>query len=352
MTQHIEDRPRGLRVRPPQAIRVTAPGRLHIGFLDLNGSLGRRFGSLGIAVESPVTRVLIETADALTASGPDAERALDAVRRYGQSVGRFDDRLHVTVEEALPPHSGLGSGTQIGLAVAVGASALNGRQASAEEAARALGRGARSSIGLHAFQGGGILLDGGQPVGSKSHDAPPLLSRVPVPPSWRILLIFDQARTGLSGAQEKQAMAGLPEFPETLADRLCRLVLMAALPAAMEGDADGFGRAVGEIQRRLGDHFAQFQGGRFTSPDVAEVLAFVEASGVPGVGQSSWGPTGFAVFGDSEAAEQAASDLRSRFADRPNLIFDVVRGNNHGAIVEDVAHSSARSSGETAERRH
>ncbi len=26
-----------------------APARLHLGFLDLNGGLGRRFGSLGLA---------------------------------------------------------------------------------------------------------------------------------------------------------------------------------------------------------------------------------------------------------------------------------------------------------------
>ena len=111
---------------------------------------------------------------------------------------------------------------------------------------------------------------------------------------------------------------------------------MGAMPAAAMGDAAAFGRAVGEMQRRLGDHFAQFQGGRFTSPDVAEALAVIEAEGVPGVGQSSWGPTGFAVFGEAEAAEEAAADLRARFATKGNLDFAVARGNNRGAIVTDI----------------
>ena len=28
-------------------VRVRAPARLHLGFLDMNGALGRRFGSIG-----------------------------------------------------------------------------------------------------------------------------------------------------------------------------------------------------------------------------------------------------------------------------------------------------------------
>ncbi|MET0313644.1 MAG: GHMP kinase, partial [Hansschlegelia sp.] len=226
------------------------------------------------------------------------------------------------------------------LAVGVGASVLDGRTIAPATIAKALSRGARSSIGLGAFEGGGVLLDGGQPIASTApRRPPPLLSRVPIPEDWRILLIYDTSRTGLSGSAETRAMGGLPEFPDALADRLCRLTLMGALPAAATGDALAFGRAVGEIQRRLGDHFAAFQGGRFTSPDVADALAVIEATGVPGVGQSSWGPTGFAVYGDPRGAEDAADDLRRRFVHAPNLIFDVVRGNNRGAMLEEVAHS-------------
>lgn len=327
----------------PRALRVVAPARLHIGFLDLNGGLGRRFGSLGLTLDSPSTQILLETADEPSAAGPDADRAKAALEKVAGVHASIDTRIRIVVEKALTAHAGLGSGTQLALAVGVAASALSGHPLAASEIARALGRGMRSSIGLGAFEGGGVLLDGGQPVSRKpgDHRPPPLLSRVPIPEKWRILLIFDRDKTGLSGADETQAMQGLPEFPERLADRLCRLTLMGAMPAAADGDADGFGRAVGEIQRRLGDHFARHQGGRFTSPDVAAALKLIEDDGVPGVGQSSWGPTGFAVFGDAIAAEDAAADLSARFASRRNLVFDVVRGNNRGASITDAIHSSA-----------
>ncbi len=339
MTPAVKSISRSGRYRAPRAVRVVAPGRLHIGFLDLNGSLGRRFGSLGLTLERPVTRILLETADAPSASGPDADRALKALRSAAEAHG-LDDRVRVVVEEALPAHSGLGSGTQLALAVGVGASALEGRSVPPKAMAKTLSRGARSSIGLGAFEGGGILLDGGQPVApSGPRRPPPLLSRIAIPDDWRILLIYDLSRQGLSGGDETRAMGGLPEFPDALADRLCRLTLMGALPAAATGDAYGFGRAIGEIQRRLGDHFSSFQGGRFTSPDVADALAVIEATGVPGVGQSSWGPTGFAVYGEARGAEDAAQDLRRRFAHAPNLTFDVVRGDNRGATLEQVAPS-------------
>lgn len=322
----------------PRALSVAAPGRLHIGFLDLNGSLGRRFGSIGVALERPVTRVRIEAADALSAHGPDAQRALAAVETIARANPKLDPRLKVTVERALPAHAGLGSGTQLALAVGVGASIVGGAPMSAGDVSRTIGRGMRSAIGLGAFEGGGVLLDGGQPVAPdpNDHRPPPLISRVPVPDDWRFLLIFDEGMSGLSGADETRAMGRLPVFPEALADRLCRLTLMTLMPAAALGDAQSFGRAASEIQRRLGDHFSQFQGGRFTSPDVSDALSVSEAEGAAGVGQSSWGPTGFAIYGDPACAEAAAARLRARFADRPNLRFDVVRGNNHGASVAEI----------------
>ncbi|MFD1332975.1 beta-ribofuranosylaminobenzene 5'-phosphate synthase family protein [Methylopila musalis] len=316
--------------RSPCAVTVRAPGRLHVGFLDLGGALGRRFGGLGLSLETPFTAVTLRPAPAPSSTGPDGPRAAAAMAAIASAFG-LDGRASVAVETALPTHSGLGSGTQLGLAVGVGLARLNGREdITPRQVAAALGRGQRSSIGLGAFETGGVILDGGRgPLDAP----PPIVSRVPVPAAWRILLIYDHGLVGLSGSRETTAMANLPPFPEALADRLCRLAVLGALPAAAEGDAHAFGLAVGEMQRRLGDHFAQAQGGRFTSADAAEALAAIEARGVPGVGQSSWGPTGFAVLGSEAEAEELARDMRARFADRPNLAFDIVRGASRGADI-------------------
>jgi predicted sugar kinase len=58
------------------AITVEAPGRLHMGFLDPNGSLGRAFGSVGVVIEGCGTRVTARPADDAQIEGTttDAQR--------------------------------------------------------------------------------------------------------------------------------------------------------------------------------------------------------------------------------------------------------------------------------------
>ncbi|MEP9368492.1 beta-ribofuranosylaminobenzene 5'-phosphate synthase family protein [Xanthobacter sp. VNH20] len=327
------------RAAPAAGVRIHAPARLHLGFLDLGGALGRRFGSLGLTLEAPETCVRIERAAQDSLAGPDAARAGRARDLVRAALG-IDLPLAISIAHALPAHGGLGSGTQLALAVAAGVARLAGRPLNVRDAARVLARGRRSAIGIGAFETGGVILDGGKPVAPAAEDvgaAPPILARLPVPEAWRILLVFDAAKSGLSGEAETRAMETLPPFAETLAAHLCHLVLMQALPALAEGDAAGFGMAVGAVQRHLGDHYAAAQGGgRHTSADVAHALAFVEENGISGVGQTSWGPTGFAIVESAARGEALLHALRTRYADRANLSFACVRGNNRGARIVDL----------------
>jgi beta-RFAP synthase len=192
-----------------------------------------------------------------------------------------------------------------------------------------LSRGARSGVGIGLFEQGGLIVDGGH--GPASGPAP-IVARLPFPEPWRIVLVLDRARQGLHGAAERSAFAALPPFPERAAADICRLVLMQALPALAEQDIAGFGAAVRAIQRILGDHFAPVQGGRrFTSSAVAACLDALERAGAHGVGQSSWGPTGF-VFAESAAeAERLAALARSNAAGA--LDIRVVAALNGGADI-------------------
>jgi beta-RFAP synthase len=314
-------------------VRVEAPARLHLGFLDLDGGLGRRFGSLGLAIEGFATRLTLAHAGATAVTGADADEVARAERLLHRLGAAW--RLppaEVAIEAAIPAHAGLGSGTQLGLALGVGTARLAGTTADLYEIARLLERGARSGIGIGAFAGGGFILDGG----SSQEDAapPPVTARLPFPPAWRVLLILDRRARGLHGAAERRAFAELPPFPPELAGRLCRRVVMQLLPGLATADLAAVAEAVGEIQRRVGDHFAPAQGGRFTSRAVAEVLAWLEAQGVRGVGQSSWGPTGFALLADDREAERLRAAAEQRFAAAwPSLRLLVVAGRNRGAAV-------------------
>src|SRR4029077_1856488 len=106
----------------PAAVRVCAPGRLHLGFLDPSGSLGRRFGSVGLVIDGFESEIVISSAseDAVIADTPAARAELDrmvaCLQRLREHTGRRD-RLVLRLRRALPAHAGFGSGTQLALAV-------------------------------------------------------------------------------------------------------------------------------------------------------------------------------------------------------------------------------------------
>ncbi len=311
------------------------PARLHLGLLDLEGRSGRRFGSFGITLEGPRTRLVAARARGLSAEGPDAARVeayLAATVHHFGLGDALDGGCHIRVEEAIPAHSGLGSGTQLALATGAAACALAGVEAAPRVLAQALDRGRRSGVGIGAFERGGVLLDGGKGRDSRP---PPVICRMAFPADWRIILLLDSGHHGLHGADELAAFAALPPFPDEQAAQLCRVVLLGALPALAEADIVAFGAAVSELQRVTGDHFAPAQGGRFASPRVAAALAWLEQAGVPGLGQSSWGPTGFALVESEGAARRLLDGLgASRAAE--GLEVRLCQGRNSGATVEPV----------------
>lgn len=314
------------------AARVIAPARLHLGFLDLNGGLGRRYGSIGLALDQPSTELMVSRGSAFSVAGPESERAQRAVVRFADGLA-LGGTYRVEVKCAIPAHAGLGSGTQLALAVGAGLMCLEGRRTSSRDLGELIERGARSAIGIAAFECGGFIVDGGR--GASDH-APPVLIRTNFPLDWRVLLVLDGAAQGVHGDQEATAFANLPPMPEHLVGHLCRLVLMRLVPGLMEHDIDTFGAALTEIQEIVGSHFAMAQGGSaWTSPAVGRLIKAMGRRGAVGLGQSSWGPTGFA-FVSSEAAAQRLYQSFVEDARADGLEILIARGRNAGARVETV----------------
>ena len=170
--------------RVEEAVFVEAPARLHFGVLDLRGTMGRWFGGIGAAAPAPTLLVSASHADELPVEGEDCARATEFARRllaHVQGKGRGDaPGARVRVHRALPAHSGLGSGTQLALAIARALADLHGFDADAAALARVMGRARRSAIGTWTFAGGGLVVEGGRRVGQD--ESAPLLARLPFPP--------------------------------------------------------------------------------------------------------------------------------------------------------------------------
>ena len=290
------------------SVFVEAPARLHFGVLDLRGSLGRRFGGLGAAIPSP--SLLVEVAasgEGVTAEGPDGDRAAAFARRYLEHHG-LEAGARVVVHRRIPPHSGLGSGTQLGLSVARALAELHGRSTEPTGLALAVSRGRRSAIGTWAFALGGFIVEGGRRPGDEG--VAPMIGRYEMPEAWRCVVAIPPGSPGLSGEAEAAAFARLPPPDEGEAERVSHLVLMQLLPALVQGDLGSFGAALSEVQRITGAWFAPQQGGVFAPGASEALIGRLSRWGAAGVGQSSWGPAVYGLVEGEEAAESLVARCR------------------------------------------
>jgi beta-ribofuranosylaminobenzene 5'-phosphate synthase len=325
------------------SVSVQTSARLHLGFFDLNGELGRRFGSFGLAIDRPVTSLTISRAPKLVVEGPDADRVAAHVEVLSRHLG-VPANFAVTIDQAIPTHAGLGSGTQLAFALAGGLRRLENRPDDFPGDALILQRGQRSGIGAALFSRGGLVVDGGH---GPATVLPPVLCHLPFPEDWRVILVMDSAFAGVHGAEERAAFAALPKFSAQAAADICHRMLMQALPALVERDLPQFGQAVSHIQVILGDYFAPAQGGgRYSSASVAEVMARLAELGAQGIGQSSWGPTGFAFAASDDEAQRLVrlvrEERRAQRADRgADPVLVVCKAINHGAKINLTSPASS-----------
>ena len=327
-------------IDPSHRIAVESCARLHLGFVDLNGSLGRRFGSLGLALDGFSTRVCAEASGGFNVTGDDSVRAQAYALKILHSFG-LPQRLQLSVSSAIPVHAGLGSGTQLALSVATALAELFGLDCDLRELAVLTGRGHRSGIGIGVFETGGFVFDGGH---APTTVVPPVLARFEFPHPWRVILIRHEASEGLSGAAEVAAFESIEPMDEAVAAALCRRTLLGVFPALVERDFVSFSEHIAAIQRAVGAHFGAYQGGQFTSPSVADAVAWVErAHKITGVGQTSWGPTGFAIVEGEVQARHILDELMYRYPDDTGVFCSVHQGYNAGASIVREERSSAAS---------
>jgi beta-ribofuranosylaminobenzene 5'-phosphate synthase len=298
-----------------EQVIVEAHARLHFGVLDLRGGRGRWFGGIGAAAPGPTMLVSASAGDALDVDGADAERAAEFARRFlSYHALRGGARVHV--HRALPSHAGLGSGTQLALAVARALAEVHGIEPDVRQLARAVERGRRSAIGVWTFAGGGLVVEGGH----RSADGDPrrtvigpLLTRLPFPPSWRCVVAVPDAASGLSGTDEAAAFEQLAAPPDRDVEQVAHLVLMMLLPAVADGDIDAFGAALTQIQEMTGRWFAPVQGGTFAGGPSEALVRRMREWGASGVGQSSWGPAVYGIVSGEAAGTRLADRVRDAY---------------------------------------
>ena len=287
---------------------VEAPARLHFGVLDLRGALGRWFGGIGAAAPEPTLLLSARPGPTLDVEGPDADRAGTFARAF-LAHHKLHAGARISIHRALPLHAGLGSGTQLALAVARAIAELQRLPTNAAALAGAVGRAQRSAIGTWTFDGGGLVVEGGRR--SDTNRVGPLIARIAFPSSWWCVVAVPRQPPAISGADEAAALAALPPPPEREVEHVAHLVVMALLPALADADLADFGRALTAIQTTTGNWFASVQGGAFARGASEELVRRMAEQGAIGVGQSSWGPTVYGIVDGETAGARLADAARA-----------------------------------------
>lgn len=310
---------------------IECGARLHFGLWAWGDVHARQFGGVGMMIDRPWLVVRFAASD-----------HFEPGEKLGERVQKFAARcvahwkltslppVRIEVLEHPPQHAGFGLGTQLGMAIARGmAESLDGEQLSPTELAIAAGRGSRSAIGTHGFELGGLLIDAGKREGDT---VGMLEQRIAVPSEWRIVLVTPNKGSGMAGDAERSAFANLPPVPEEITRRLQDLATETIAPACAAADFDTFARGIYEYGHAAGLCFAAVQGGAYASVGVTRVVELLRSLGVAGVGQSSWGPTVFAMARDeSQAAEIRAQLLETLSSD--DYTITIAAAKNDGARV-------------------
>ncbi|MDK2973855.1 MAG: beta-ribofuranosylaminobenzene 5-phosphate synthase [Methanofollis sp.] len=318
---------------------VEATARIHMALIDMNGSSGRVDGGIGLSVEDPAVVVAAKRSGELSVrgEGESAERVKKTAETILAALG-VRGGAEITVHRTYPGHIGLGSGTQLDLAIARALCELY-RPMPVREIAAIAGRGGTSGIGTAVFESGGFILDGGHsfgPSGEKSDFRPssasggvrpaPVLFRHPFPEDWQILLATPDVQAGASGRAEADIFRRHCPVPVGDVQALCHAVLMQMLPGIVEKDLDLFGTAVNAIQglglKRV-EHSLQ-------PPLIRDLVAALGTTDAAGVGLSSFGPTVYAI-GDT-GMQDALSAAKGAMAETGGTMV-LTRARNRGAEV-------------------
>ena len=322
------------RTSGPSKVTVTTGSRIHFGLLTHRPQSGREFGGFGVMVDSPGWQFTLSKSPADFGEASEAARSAHpgCVERAGQILEQLRESgiaperpLGIRIESAIPAHQGLGSGSQLALALARAADRLAENETPIEELSQQAGRGGRSAIGTWGFELGGLLVDGGRfDEGSTA----PLVTRVDVPEDWRFVLLLPRASAGLYGTAEADAFGSLPGMPDSVTDRLCRIIVMQLVPAFQETWFEEAASALGEYGKLAGEYFAGIQGGLFTHPKMEALAENLGEAGAHGLAQTSWGPGCAVLCRDQAMAAEVANLASSEWIETR-----IVSGLNRGAEV-------------------
>ena len=281
---------------------IDSPARLHLGFMELNDSNSRVFGSIGLAITSFKFKQSIQSNKDFDVVCDDKSiklRIEEIIELFSKNYKIKKCRL--TVSDFIPLHKGLGSGTQVSLCTGFLISNFNNLNLSIENISKFLRRGQRSGVGVETFKSGGFIIDTGKLKGSIS--PPQKLIDIKWPKDWQIILITSTNISGLHGNKELNEFTKLTNISSKFAKENCFNLLMKIIPGLLESDFNAFANGIQKIQENMSEIFYGNKN-NYSNHGISKIFKFIREKKYIGFGQSSWGPTGFVFCKNRDQREE------------------------------------------------
>ena len=330
-------------------LRITTPCRIHLSLIDENGYTGRVDGGIGLMLDRP--NVIIET------TNHSEEFKIEAHKYYRESIEVINEQaskifkafninnknFHFNLKRYFPSHVGLGSKTQLSLAIAVAITKLkNINHPSLKDLTRLVNRGGTSGIGWRGFEQGGFIVDAGHEFGkgkeketflpsSASKEVNPALTilRYPIPEHWRFVLVIPNVKKGAYGDEEISIFQSHAPIPKVEVNEVSHQILMKIVPGIIKKDLECFGEGLKRIQS-IGFKKIEIS---LQHEIVKKTLNLLEDNGVKAFGMSSFGPSVIGIVESDEDANKLLKAVQMCLSSNGGHIY-LCKPNNYGAKIE------------------
>ncbi|MFW9969369.1 MAG: beta-ribofuranosylaminobenzene 5'-phosphate synthase [Candidatus Odinarchaeota archaeon] len=333
------------------SLRITTPCRIHLSLIDENGYTGRVDGGIGLMLDRP--NVVFE------ASNSAKEFKIEAHKYYRESIEVINEiaskvfkrfninnkNFHFNLKRYFPSHVGLGSKTQLSLAISTAITKLkNIDHLTHEDLTKLVERGGTSGIGWKGFKTGGFILDGGHDFGrgkeketflpsSASTSADPALTifRHEIPENWRFVLVIPNVKKGAYGDEEISVFQNNAPILRSEVNEVSHQVIMKILPGIIKNNLSCFGEGLKRIQN-IGFKRIEID---LQHQIVKDLLKFFDDYGLKAYGMSSFGPSVIAIVESDSEAETLLREVQKNKKNRGGHIY-ICKPNNTGAKIEII----------------
>ena len=329
-------------------VRITTPCRIHLSLIDENGYTGRVDGGIGLMLDQPnVVFEATNSADEFQIECNHYYReSIDVINEKASKIFKLfhinNKNFHFNLLKYFPSHVGLGSKTQLSLAIGTAISILKNMEIPVEEITKMVERGGTSGIGWRGFETGGFILDAGHDFGigkekeiflpsSASTTTNPALTiwRYPIPENWRFVLVIPNVKPGANGEEEVEIFKKFTPIPKAEVNEVSHQILMKIIPGILKNNLAYFGEGLKRIQS-IG--FKKIEIGM--QHDVVKgLLKLFEDNGVKAYAMSSFGPSVVGIVESDSEAEKLRDKVRDYLEPDGEHLY-ICKPNNTGAKIE------------------